>query len=70
VTVTALIGIAAIAVGFQGWGLRKTTAIERALFVIAGFALVYPTTTADLIGIALFAAATAMQLFRRQPQPA
>src|SRR5438132_4732219 len=70
VTITAAIGIAALAAGFQGWALRKTTAVERALFVIAGFALVYPTMTADLIGIALFIAATAMQLLRRHPQPA
>jgi TRAP transporter 4TM/12TM fusion protein len=70
VSVTALIGIAALAVGFQGWGLRKTTMIERVLFVVAGFALVYPTTTADVVGIALFVIAGAMQLLRRSPQTA
>lgn len=70
VTVTALIGIAAIAAGFQGWALRKTTALERALFIVAGFALVYPTMAADLVGIALFVAAAAMQLLRRSPRAA
>jgi TRAP-type uncharacterized transport system fused permease subunit len=67
VTITALIGIAAIAAGFQGWALRKTSTIERVLFIVAGFALVYPTRTADVIGIALFVIAVAMQLMKREP---
>src|SRR3954464_6884744 len=67
VTITAAIGIAAIAVGFQGWGARKTTPVERVLFIVAGFALVYPTVTADIIGISLFVIAAAMQ-FMRRPQ--
>jgi TRAP transporter 4TM/12TM fusion protein len=67
VTVTAAIGIAAIAAGFQGWALRKTTTVERVLFVIAGFALVYPTTTMDVIGITLFVIAAAMQVLRVTP---
>ena len=29
VTLTAAVGIAALAGGFQGWALRRTTAIER-----------------------------------------
>jgi TRAP-type uncharacterized transport system fused permease subunit len=68
VTITAAIGIAAIAAGFQGWALRKTTPVERVLFIVAGFALVYPTTLADVIGIALFVIAAAMQVLRRTPQ--
>jgi len=67
VTVTAAIGIAAIAVGFQGWGLRKTTSVERVLFIVAGVALCYPTTIADVIGLALFAIAAGMQFMRRAP---
>jgi TRAP-type uncharacterized transport system fused permease subunit len=67
VTITAAIGIAAIAVGFQGWAVRKTTTFERVLFIISGFALVYPTTIADVIGITLFAVAAAMQFMRRPP---
>jgi TRAP-type uncharacterized transport system fused permease subunit len=70
VTITAAIGIAAIAAGFQGWAWRKTTTVERTLFIVAGFALVYPTTIADVIGLALFIAAVAMQFLRRTPQPA
>jgi TRAP-type uncharacterized transport system fused permease subunit len=64
VTVTAAIGIAALAAGFQGWALRKTTPVERVLFLVAGFALVYPTTTADVVGFVLFVVAAAMQVLR------
>jgi hypothetical protein len=37
---------------------------------VAGIALVYPTMTADLLGIALVIVALAMQYFRREPLPA
>ena len=70
VTITCALGIAALAAGFQGWALRKATAIERVLFIIAGVALAYPGWIADLVGIALVLAALAMQLMRPLPQPA
>ena len=68
VTITAAIGVAALAAGFQGWALKRTTLLERCMLLAAGFALVYPTTLADLIGIALVVAALAMQVLRRAPQ--
>ncbi|MEJ6023671.1 TRAP transporter permease [Ramlibacter sp. PS4R-6] len=70
VSLTAAIGIASLAAGFQGWALRKTTNVERGLFLAAGFALVYPTLIADLVGLALFIAAAAMQVLRRSPRAA
>jgi TRAP transporter 4TM/12TM fusion protein len=70
VTLTCAVGVAALAAGFQGWALRKTTPLERGMFIVAGFALVYPSVVADLIGIGLTAAALAMQYLRRSPQPA
>jgi TRAP transporter 4TM/12TM fusion protein len=70
VTITAAIGIAALAAGFQGWAVRKTTRIERVLLIVAGLALTYPTWVGDVIGIVLFLAVAAMQLLRPQPQPA
>ncbi|HEX7890628.1 MAG TPA: TRAP transporter fused permease subunit [Ramlibacter sp.] len=68
VTITAAIGIAALAAGFQGWAIRKTTRIERWLLIFAGFALAYPTWMADLVGIALVAGVIAIQLLRPQPR--
>jgi TRAP-type uncharacterized transport system fused permease subunit len=70
VTVTAAIGIAALAGGFQGWALKRTTLPERWMLIVAGFALVYPSTVADVIGFGLVIAVLAMQYFRRQLQPA
>jgi len=61
VTLTAALGIAAIAGGFQGWALRKATAIERALLIVAGVALVYPGVIADVVGVVLILAVLAMQ---------
>ena len=70
VTITAAIGIAALACGFQGWLLKRATWPERIMLLAAGFALVYPTRTADLIGFGLIALAFGLQTMRREPAPA
>jgi TRAP transporter 4TM/12TM fusion protein len=66
VTFTAAVGIAAIAAGFQGWALKRTTLPERVLFIVAGFALVLPGATTDLIGFGAAATALALQWWRRR----
>lgn len=68
VTLTAAIGIAALAAGFQGWALKKTTLIERWMFIVAGFALVYPGRVADLIGFGLVILALGSQYLRKAPR--
>ena len=70
VTLTAAVGIAALAAGFQGWALKRTTLIERGMLLIAGFALVYPGALADAIGFGLVIAALAMQVMRKELRPA
>ena len=65
VTATAALGIAALAAGFQGWALKRTTGLERAMLIAAGFLLVYPGSAA-LLGLLLVVAAGALQLMRRQ----
>ena len=71
VTITAALGIAALAGGVQAWLLKRTTWIERLMLIVAGLALVYPTATADIVGLGLFAVVVAIQLVRiraaRQP---
>ena len=67
VTFTAALGVAALAAGFQGWAIKKATTLERAMLIVAGFALVYPTMAADLLGISLVVAALALQFFRGRP---
>jgi TRAP transporter 4TM/12TM fusion protein len=71
VSVTAIIGIVALAGGLQGWLLRKTTSPERWMLIVAGLALVYPTTFSDLLGLALVSVVIALQKLRPgQPAPA
>jgi TRAP-type uncharacterized transport system fused permease subunit len=71
VTITAALGIAALAGGVQGWLFKRTTWIERVMLIVAGLALVYPTATADIVGLGLFAVVVAIQVVRiraaRQP---
>ncbi|HEX8013127.1 MAG TPA: TRAP transporter fused permease subunit [Casimicrobiaceae bacterium] len=67
VTVTAAIGIAALAGGLQGWLFRKCSQLERWMLVIAGVMLVYPRTLFDYIGLALVVAVVVMQKLRHAP---
>jgi TRAP-type uncharacterized transport system fused permease subunit len=43
ITVKTAIGIIALAAGTQGWALRRTTAVERTLLILAGLLLVFPS---------------------------
>ena len=61
---TAMIGIAALAGGAQGWFLKKTNILERLFLIIAGVALVYPHVLADGIGVGLIVIVLIMQKFR------
>jgi TRAP-type uncharacterized transport system fused permease subunit len=71
VTLTAAIGIAALAGGLQGWLFRKTTWLERWMLIISGLLLVYPRALFDVIGLALAVAVVVMQkLGGRREQPA
>jgi TRAP-type uncharacterized transport system fused permease subunit len=70
VTFTAALGVAALAAGFQGWALKRTTLLERVMLLVAGVALVYPAGQADLLGVGLVLAALALQYFRGRPVPA
>jgi TRAP transporter 4TM/12TM fusion protein len=71
ISVTAIIGIVALAGGLQGWLLRKTTLPERWMLIIAGLALVYPTTFSDILGLVLVAVVVTLQKLRhREPVPA
>ena len=66
VTGTAALGIAALAGGVQGWLFARTNSLEKWMLIVAGLALVYPTTTADIVGFGCFAVVVAMQLLRKR----
>jgi TRAP transporter 4TM/12TM fusion protein len=63
--VTALIGIAALAGGVQGWLLRATSRPERALLIVAGLLLMNANPWSDAGGIALAAVVLLLQRMRR-----
>ena len=70
VTLTAIVGIVALAGGLQGWFIVKTNWVERILMVVGGLLLTYPGSLTDWIGAALFAVAVAMQWARRKASTA
>ncbi|HYF18431.1 MAG TPA: TRAP transporter fused permease subunit [Ramlibacter sp.] len=70
VTLTTAAGIAALAAGFQGWALRRTTPVERLLLVAAGIALVWPGRVSHGVGIVLVLLALVLQFVRRPPAAA
>jgi TRAP transporter 4TM/12TM fusion protein len=65
VSITAMIGIGALAGGMQNWLFKKTTLFERGTLILAGLLLVYPKPLFDYIGIALFALVIVMQKMRK-----
>jgi len=69
VTLTAAIGIVALAGGMQGWLLKRAGVLERMALIGAGIALVYPSRVSDAVGIGLIALVVVVQLLRRSPRP-
>jgi TRAP transporter 4TM/12TM fusion protein len=49
ITAKAALGLGLLAMAAQGWALRRTTTIERALLVLAGLFLVFPSLLEALI---------------------
>jgi TRAP transporter 4TM/12TM fusion protein len=64
VSITAMIGIGALAGGMQNYLLRKTTLFERLALIVAGLLLVYPKALFDYIGIAIVVLVLTMQKLR------
>ena len=64
-TLTAFIGIAALAGGVENWFFKKTTLYERVMLITAGLMLVYPIALYDLIGLGLMATVVASQKLRK-----
>jgi TRAP-type uncharacterized transport system fused permease subunit len=64
-TVTAFIGIAALAGGVENWFLKRTTLYERIMLIVAGLMLVYPIPQYDAIGIGLIVLVIVSQKLRK-----
>jgi len=69
IATTALVGITALACGVQGWLYGRLTALERGVLVLAGLAMVYPTTWSDIAGLVGIAAVAGTRRFIVRPRP-
>ena len=65
VSLTAAAGIVALAGGFQGWLIERTSRLERVMLLAAGLLLVYPKAWADVSGLVLMAVVITLQWRRR-----
>jgi TRAP transporter 4TM/12TM fusion protein len=65
-SVTAVVGVICLAGGLQGWFIEKTNVIERAVMVVAGVALAYPSGLTDMIGFVGFGLVIVTQWLRHQ----
>jgi TRAP-type uncharacterized transport system fused permease subunit len=63
-TVTAVVGILALAVGLGGWLRATANTVERVLATAAGLLLFYAGTVSDALGLVLFGIAIALHLGR------
>jgi TRAP transporter 4TM/12TM fusion protein len=64
-TLTAFIGIAALAGGVENWFLEKITFYERIMLIVAGLMLVYPIPLYDIIGMGLMGLVIVLQKIRK-----
>ncbi|MDR7407284.1 MAG: C4-dicarboxylate ABC transporter permease, partial [Armatimonadota bacterium] len=68
-TLTAAVGLTALAAGINGWLVREATWAERAILVAAGLLLIYPSLALDLLAAAAVGVVWVLQWLTR-PQPA
>src|SRR5947207_258303 len=66
VAATAAIGIGALACGVQGWMLRRTSWLERAMLIACGVLLMHSARASDLAGLTLVVMAAASQWWKRR----
>jgi TRAP transporter 4TM/12TM fusion protein len=64
-TITAFIGIAALAGGVENRLFKKTTLYERIMLIVAGLALVYPEPLYDIVGFGLIVLVIVSQKLRK-----
>ena len=66
-SVTAAIGVGALAAGFGGWIARAALPAERVTLVIAGLLLFYAARWADLTGLAITGVVLILHFARQSP---
>lgn len=63
-SLTAALGVAAIAFGAGGWLKQRATTVERALAVAAGLLLIFPSASSDTLGIVVLTLSVVLHLWR------
>ena len=66
ISITACLGIVALAAGTQKWMFSACSQPERITLIVSGLLLIYPAPAADLLGLAGLATVTAVQWMRRR----
>lgn len=66
-TLTAVIGVAALAAGFGGWILRPAGMVERVIIATGGLLLFLADRRFDLAGLGLTGAVLLVHVWRRSP---
>ena len=61
-SLTAALGVGALAFGAGGWLKQRASLAERILAVAAGLLLIYPSSFSDLAGAAVLAVAVGLNL--------
>jgi TRAP transporter 4TM/12TM fusion protein len=64
-SLTAAIGVCALAVAAGGWLRRRASLTERVLAATAGALLMYPAAASDIAGLTIFALTIALHIWRR-----
>ncbi|MEK4423855.1 TRAP transporter permease [Solibacillus sp. FSL K6-1523] len=68
VVFTAIMGMIAIGAGVIGFWYRKLMIVERLVVIAAGLAMVYPESLSDMIGLVVFIAMWALQIFSKNKE--
>ena len=63
-SLTAAVGVAALAFGAGGWLKQRANVLERVMASISGLLLIYPTSSADAVGLTVLVAAVTLHLWR------
>lgn len=64
---TASVGTVALVGGLEGWFVRRSNWLERAVLVAVAPLMLYPGSLTDVVGFAILAAVTLFQWFTRRP---
>jgi len=63
-SLTAAVGVAALAFGAGGWLKQRANVLERVMASMSGLLLIYPTSSADAVGLTVLVAAVTLHLWR------